>query len=65
MTVNKVASVNTYPILRIDYRYANLMNGKLLTILDMRHAYVQLHLDRESRKFVTITLTVVHLLTHV
>ena len=54
VTVNKFASVDPYPIPRIDDLYAKLSNGKLFTRLDMRHAYEQLHLDRESRKFVTI-----------
>ena len=54
VTVNKVTSVDTYPIPRIDDLYAKLSNGKLFTRLDMKHAYEQLHLDRESRKFVTI-----------
>ena len=54
VTVNKIASVDTYPIPRMDDLYAKLGNGKLFTSLDMRHAYEQLHLDRESRKFVTI-----------
>ena len=54
VTVNKVASVDTYPIPIIDYLYAKLTNGKLFTRLDMRHAYEQLHLDKESRKCVTI-----------
>ena len=54
VTVNKVASVDTYPIPRIDDLYAKLSNWKLFTRLDMRHAYEQLHLDREDRKFVTI-----------
>ena len=47
VTVKKVASVDTYPIPRIDDLYAKLSNGKLFTRLYMRHAY-------ESRKSVTI-----------
>ena len=39
VTVNKVASVDTYPIPRIDDLYAKLSNGKLITTLYMRHAY--------------------------
>ena len=54
VTVNKVASVDTYPIPRIDDLDVKLSNGKLFTRFDMGHAYEQLHLDRESRKFVTI-----------
>ena len=38
VTVNKVASVDTYPIPRIDDLYDKLSNGKLFTRLDMRHA---------------------------
>ena len=45
VTVNKVASVDTFPIPRIDDLYAKLSNRKLFTRLDMRHAYEQLHLD--------------------
>ena len=55
VTVNKIAIVDTYPIPRIDDLYAKLSNGILFTRLDMRHAYEQLHLDRESRKFVSIS----------
>ena len=52
-TVNKVASVDSYPIIRIDYLYAKLSNGKLFTRLHMRLTYEELHLDRESITFVT------------
>ena len=54
VTANKVASVDIYPIPRIDDLYANFSNGKLFTKLDMRHAYEKIHIDRESRKIVTI-----------
>ena len=54
VTVNKVASVDTYPIPIINHIYAKLSNEKLFNRFDMRHAYKQLHLDTESRMFVTI-----------
>ena len=39
LTMNKVASVDTYPIPRIHYLCVKLSNRKLFTRLDMRHAY--------------------------
>ena len=54
VTVNKVANVDTYPIPRINDLYAKLSGGTLFTRLEMRHAYEQLSLDPESRKYVTI-----------
>ena len=54
VTVNKVADTDTYPIPRIGDLYAKLSGGTLFTRLDMRHAYEQLALDPDSRKYVTI-----------
>ena len=59
VTVNKVASVDTYPIPRIDDLYAKLSSGKLFTRLDMRHAY------ERAESLLQLTLTVVCLPTHV
>ena len=38
VTVNKVASMDTYRIPRIDDLHTKLSNGKLFPRLDMRHA---------------------------
>ena len=54
VTVNKVAKTDRYPIPKIEDLYAQLGNGMFYTKLDMRHAYEQITLDEESRKYVTV-----------
>ena len=54
LTVNQVAKLDRYPIPRIEDLYAQLGNGTSYTKLDMRHAYEQIELHPESRKYVTI-----------
>ena len=57
LTVNQVAKLDRYPLPRIEDLYAQLGNGTTYTKLDMRHAYEQIELDPESRKYVTIQHT--------
>ena len=54
LTVNRVAKGDTYPIPRIEDLFADLSGGKTFTKLDMSHAYFQLQLEEESKKYVTI-----------
>ena len=54
LTVNQVAKLDRYPLPRIEDLYAQLGNGTTYTKLDMRHAYEQIELYPESRKYVTI-----------
>ena len=54
ITVNKVADTDNHPIPKISDLYAKLGGGKWFSRLDMRHAYEQLELDENSRKYVTI-----------
>ena len=54
LTVNQVAKLGRYPIPRIEDLYAQLGNGTSYTKLDMRHAYEQIELHPDSRKYVTI-----------
>jgi hypothetical protein len=54
LTVNQVATLDKYPIPRMEDLYAQLGKGSLYTKLDMRHAYEQIELHPDSRKFVTI-----------
>ena len=54
VTVNKVAEIDRYPIPRIEDLYAKLGSGITFSSLDMRHAYEQIPLDPDSRKYVTI-----------
>ena len=54
ITVNKVCKGDNHPIPRIeDLAYA-LSGGEKFTKLDLSHAYTQLQLDEESRKYTTI-----------
>ncbi|XP_025999364.1 uncharacterized protein K02A2.6-like [Astatotilapia calliptera] len=54
LTVNKVSPVEQYPIPRMEDMIAGLAGGEKYTKLDMSHAYQQVVLDEESRKYVTV-----------
>ena len=54
VTVNKVATVDTYPLPRIEDLFASLAGGKLFSKIDLGHAYQQIPLAEESKKFVVI-----------
>ena len=46
--------MDTYPLPRIDYLYASLAGGQIFTKLDLKNAYLQIELEEESNKCVTI-----------
>ena len=54
LTVNKASRLDTYPLPRIDDLYASLAGGQSFTKLDLKNAYMQIELEEESKKFVTI-----------
>ncbi|XP_064638260.1 uncharacterized protein K02A2.6-like [Lineus longissimus] len=54
LTVNKVAMVEKYPMSKVEDLYAKLAGGKKFTKLDLKHAYLQIELDEESKKYTTI-----------
>ena len=54
VTVSRVAKVDIYPLLRIEDRFASLAGGKLFSKLDLAHAYLQVPLSEESRKWKVI-----------
>lgn len=54
VTVNAVSHVDSYPLPRVDDLFAALSGGKYFTKLDLSHAYQQLLLAEDSRKFTTI-----------
>ena len=54
VTVNPVLDVDQYPLPKPDDIFATLSGGQHFTPLDLTHAYNQLLLDEESRKFVTV-----------
>ena len=54
ITVNRAAKVDSYPIPKIEDLFASLSQGKKFTKLDLAHAYQQILLDEDSKKYVTI-----------
>ena len=55
MTINQVAHVETYPLPHIEDLMASLRKGKLFSKLDLADAYLQLALEEDSKKYVTIS----------
>ena len=54
VTVNQIAKGDAYPIPNINELYNKLSGGVIYSKLDLSHAYQQLVLDDESRKYTTI-----------
>ncbi len=54
VTVNQVAKLD-HP--KVEDLFATLKRGRLFTKLDLRHAYQQLPLDEDSKKYVVINTT--------
>ena len=54
LTVNQAAKTDSFPLPRIDDLFASLDGGQAFSKLDLAHAYLQLELDDESKKLVTI-----------
>ena len=54
LTVNTVASLEQYPIPRMEDLFAALSGGKQFSKLDMSHAYQQILLNDESKQYVTV-----------
>ena len=54
LTANKAARPEVYPLPRIEELFAILGGGTHFTKLDLSHAYQQLLLSEESRKYTTI-----------
>ena len=54
VTVNKVSKLVQYPIPTLEDLMAKLGKGSIFHKLDLSHAYLQVELNPESRKYVTI-----------
>ena len=54
ITVNPVLDVDQYPLPKPKHIFAPLAGGQRFTTLDLSHAYNQLILDEDSRKYVTV-----------
>ena len=55
VTINRVASLEKYPLPRIEDVISSLGKGKVFTKLDLANAYLQVELEQESKKYVTIS----------
>ena len=55
VTINPVLEVDQQPVPRVEDLFATLAGGQKFTKLDLSHAYQQVLLEPESRKFVTIS----------
>ena len=54
VTINPVLDVDQYPLPKPGNIFATLSGGQRFTTLDLSHAYNQLLLDEDSRKYFTI-----------
>ena len=54
LTVNQAAKLDSHPLPRIEDLFASLAGGKTFTKLDLAHAYQQVSLDEDSKRFVVI-----------
>ncbi|KAL5473647.1 hypothetical protein EMCRGX_G028155 [Ephydatia muelleri] len=55
LTVNSASDIESYPLPRIDDLLSSLAGARVFTKLDLAHAYLQLALDEESKKLVTVS----------
>ena len=55
-TVNPVSKLDRYPIPKSSDLFTKLGKGKFFSKLDLSHAYQQLPLDSESKKYVVINM---------
>ena len=53
-TANQAAHVETYPLPRIEDLFVQLSGGQTFTKLDLSQAYLQLEVEEECKKYLTI-----------
>ena len=54
VTINPVSKLDRYPIPKVDDLFSRLSGGKYFTKLDLSHAYQQVPLEEESKKYVVV-----------
>ena len=54
LTINAVSKTDPYPLPRIEDIFASLSGGKSFTKLDLVHAYQQIPLTNDSKRYTTI-----------
>ena len=52
--MNHVVKTDTYPLPRIEDLFASLFGGTVFSKLDMTQAYLQVPLDEQSKKYLTL-----------
>ena len=57
VTINPQLKVEEYPLPRIEDIYASLGGGTLFSVIDLRHAYLQMEVEEQSRPLLTINTT--------
>lgn len=57
VTINSQLEVDEYPLPRIEDIYASLGGGTLFSVIDLRHADLQMEVEEHSRLFLTINTT--------
>ena len=57
VTVNAVSKLDSYPLPKVDDLFTAMSGGKLFTKLDLSHAYLQLLLDEDTKRYTTINTT--------
>ena len=54
VTINPALHIDQFPLPKPEDHFATLAGGTKFTKLDLSHAYLQVLLDPESRKYVTV-----------
>lgn len=54
LTVNNASSLEQYPIPRVEDLFNALAGGKQFSKLDLSHAYQQIEMEEESKKYLTV-----------
>ena len=54
VTINPVLEIDQYPLPRIEDIFAALSGGQQFSKIDLKHAYLQMEVDEESRPLLTI-----------
>ena len=54
VSVNREAKMDSFPLPKVEDLLASLGNAKRFTKLDLAHAYTEILLEEESKKYVTI-----------
>lgn len=54
VTINPVLEAEQYPLPHIDDLFTCLAGGKKFSKIDLKQAYLQMHVDEKSRELLTI-----------